>query len=137
MKRLIFTAPIELTREAILFRDKIAQYNGVLSEKTLCTFLSSLFNEITPRDIRLIAERFNKRKFINADNNVKFHKTKGKYYKVIETDKKASKVLNMIKFNAIASLKTYKLYLEDWPNINNNENQIKMIENVLNEMEIE
>jgi len=119
MSRLIFSKPIELDREANLFIQKIKEYNGILCDDLLSTMLSrgaTLFSpEIitTERDVRKIAERINKRKYINCDNTVKYHKTKGKYFKVLKDTERANKVLNKIKFDAISALTTYKIYLED------------------------
>ena len=137
--RLVFTQPIELDREAKLFRDKIDEYNGVLSEDVLCTFLATIFYKPTPRDIRKIAERYNKRKYLNCDNSVKYHKIKGNYHKVIKGSERASLVLNKIKFDMIATAKTYKIYLEDFGSFEDDTNamQINMMSKLISSLEEE
>ena len=137
--RLIFSKPIELDRDAKLFMIKVNQYNGVLCDKLLASFLSTLFREVNERDIRKIAERLNKRKYLGYTDTTKYHKIKGKYHKILKDTQKADTVLNTIKFNAIAGLQTYKIYLEDFGKSQDNDNttQISMINQLLDNYESE
>ena len=140
--RLVFTKPIELDREAKLFRDKIDQYDGVLTETTLAAFLSTDEIVITKRDVRRIAERFNKRKYIGQSNEIKYHKYKSrlstnKYHKVIKDSERASKEVSVRKWDSISSLTTYKIYLEDMGKFEDDDTaiQLSMIDKLLNKLE--
>ena len=137
--RLIFTKAIEQDREAKLFAQKIDEYNGILSEDVLCTFLATIFYKPTPRDIRKIAERFNKRKYLNHDNSVKYHKIKGHYHKVIKDSERANKELSTRKWDMISAMKTYKIYLEDFGKFEDNDNaiQIDMMDKLINKLDKE
>ena len=122
-----------------LFAQKIDEYNGVLSEDVLCTFLATIFYKPTPRDIRKIAERYNKRKYLNHDNTVKYHKIKGHYHKVLKDSERADIELSTRKWDCISAMTTYKIYLEDFGKFEDDDNamQIDMLDKLIDNMSIE
>ena len=109
--RLIFTAPIEIDETAQMFKDYLKNTHEAygIHERTLATFL-----QVDAREIRKIAERFNKRKYIGHDNTIKYHKHKHLYKRVDKDTDRATKELGTRKWDFIATLKTYQIYLEDF-----------------------
>jgi len=125
--RLIFTKPIELDYTAIQFQFIIAMSSGI-TEQELADRL-----DITRRDVRKIAERFNKRKYLNCDNTVKYHIYNKMYHQVFKDTERANYEVSVRKWNTISALTTYKIYLEDMGKFEDDDKviQLSMIDNLV------
>ena len=82
MSRFIFLKPIEPDRMALLFKEKVKQYNGILDEEIMITFLSTLFYTPSGRELRTIKARWNYDKYIGDTSNDLIMTINGKYYLV-------------------------------------------------------
>ena len=139
MKRMVFKDTREITKQEAYVIEKLNQYPNMMNEKLLVSFCSTLDNQLCDRDIREIVGMYNKRKFYNTDNTVKYHKFNGHYHRIVKDSERADMILNKIKFDAIASLKTYKIYLEDFGSFEDDVNamQIDMLSELIKSMEVE
>ena len=82
MSRFIFLKPIEPDRMALLFKEKVKQYNGILDEEIMITFLSTLFYTPSGRELRTIKARWNYDKYLNDTSNDLIITINGKYHLV-------------------------------------------------------
>jgi len=137
MRWMIFRSPREITLQEASVIEKLNQYPNVLDEGILVSFCSTITNPLCDRDIREIVGMYNKRKYLNCDNSVKFHKYNNSYHKVIKGSERAKKELLTKKLAMIAGLKDYKIYLEDFGLFEDDSNamQLSMIDKLLQGME--
>ena len=114
--REVFTKPKDQDNTAKMFQELVSSsYNGI-TEEQIARIL-----EIPKRQVRKIAERCNKRLYKEYDNRVKYHKIGTeqngkivhKYFRIEKGDVYSVGVIDKRKWDAIAALKTYKMYLED------------------------
>lgn len=82
MSRFIFLKPIEPDYTAVRFKDYVKEYNGVLNEKVMCQFLSTLFKDMTPRELRTIKARWNYDKYLGDNSNDLIITINGQYHLV-------------------------------------------------------
>ena len=135
-KRQTFKDTREITPNEQKVIDKLYQYPNTMNEGLLVAMTSTLFNTFTERDIREIVGMWNKRKFINCDNTVKFHKHNGSYHKIVKGSNGTKYELYKKKWNMIVALQDYKIYLEDFGAFEDNHNamQIDMMSKLLKEV---
>ena len=143
-KRLIFSRPIEIDRDARLFIENVNKYNGVLTDDLLASMLSTLFREVNERDVRKIAERLNKRKYIGYTDTTKYHKYKtshknATWHKVVKDTDRMKKEVDTRFWDMIATAETYKIYLEDSGLSQSPQNtlQLSMVNQLLGSVESE
>ena len=137
MKRIIFREPREITKQEAYVIEKLNQYPNSIDEGLLVSFCSTLDNQLCERDIREIVGMYNKRKFLNCDNSVKYHKHKGFYHRTIKGSENAKKELYKKKLAMISGLKEYKIYLEDFGLFEDDHDsmQLDMLSKLLDEVE--
>jgi len=137
MKWMIFRSPREITKQEAYVIEKLNQYPNVMTEELLVSFYSTITNPLCERDIREIIGMYNKRKYLNTDNRVKYHKHNGHYQRIEKGSVGASKELYTKKLTMIAGLKDYKIYLEDFGSFEDDADalQLSFIDVLLNSVE--
>jgi hypothetical protein len=119
--RTVFEKPIPKSELVDLFEKGVQTSRNGVSERALALVL-----DIDRRQVRKIAERLNKRGYIDHDNSVKYHvfpiqvkmpsgkkKTIHRYFVVRKRDPRCQELIDKRKWDAIAALKAYKIYLDD------------------------
>lgn len=139
--RTVFQEPIEKDEKVLSFEQLLYCNRNGIKEETIASLL-----EISGREVRKIAERLNKRKYMNHDNRIKYHVLKVtytdgtkqyRYFRITKESAAARRILEKRKWDAIAAMKAYKMYLDDWQDYSKPQQgmQVDMIDSIIDILE--